>query len=124
MPSVIVNAAAYTAVERAESEPDLALHINGHAPGVLAQELARAGGWLVHYSTDYVFDGSQAAPYTELDPPAPLNVYGHTKLAGERAVAASGCRHLIFRTSWVYGRYGANFVTSMLRLARARDTDT
>ena len=121
-PDVLVNAAAYTAVERAESEPELAMQVNAVAPAVLAEEMARRGGTLVHYSTDYVFDGSKSGAWTEADRPVPLNQYGRSKLAGERAIADSGCRHLIFRTSWVYGRHGANFVKTMLRLARERDT--
>ncbi len=121
-PDVVVNAAAYTAVDRAESEAALAMRINGDAPAVLAAEMKRLGGWLVHYSTDYVFDGQKSAAYTEADTPAPQNQYGHSKLAGERAIAASGCQHLIFRTSWVYGRHGGNFIHTMLRLACERDT--
>ena len=117
-PDVIVNAAAYTAVDKAESEPELALRINGSAPGVLAEEAKRLGALLVHYSTDYVFDGEKATPYLEDDPPNPLNVYGKTKLEGERAIQASGCRHLILRTSWVYGARGKNFLLTILRLAR------
>jgi len=120
-PQVIVNAAAYTAVDKAESEPELARTINALAPEVLAQGAARQRAWLVHYSTDYVFDGSGEKPWTETDKPAPLNVYGQTKLEGEQLIAASGCRHLIFRTSWVYGARGGNFAKTMLRLARERD---
>jgi dTDP-4-dehydrorhamnose reductase len=120
-PHVIVNAAAYTAVDRAESEPDLAMSINGNAVGVLAEATEKSGALLVHYSTDYVFDGNKIGAYTEEDEPSPLNVYGHTKLCGERAIQATGCRHLIFRTSWVYGMHGSNFVKTMLRLARERD---
>ena len=116
-PDVIVNAAAYTAVDRAESEPNLARQINAVAPGILAEEAKRAGALLVHYSTDYVFDGTKTSPYTEDDPPNPLNVYGRTKLEGERAIAASGCRHLILRTSWVYASRGKNFLLTVLRLA-------
>ncbi len=115
-PSVIVNAAAYTAVDKAESEPDLAMRINGSAPGVLADEARRAGALLVHYSTDYVFDGTLRSPYVETDPPNPLGVYGRTKLDGENRIRASGCRHLILRTAWVYGR-GSNFVRAILRQA-------
>lgn len=120
-PDVVVNAAAYTAVDRAESEPELARRVNADAVGVMAEEVARAGGWLVHYSTDYVFDGTKSTGYVETDPTGPLNVYGATKLAGERLVAASGCRHLIFRTSWVYAARGHNFVRTMLRLLADRD---
>ncbi|MEN9480899.1 MAG: dTDP-4-dehydrorhamnose reductase [Pseudomonadota bacterium] len=120
-PTVIVNATAYTAVDRAESEADLALRINAEAPGVLAEEAARNGALLVHYSTDYVFDGNKATPYVESDTPAPQSVYGRTKLAGEQAIAAVNCRSVIFRTSWVFGARGANFVKTMLRLAREKD---
>ncbi|MCE2879337.1 MAG: dTDP-4-dehydrorhamnose reductase [Comamonadaceae bacterium] len=120
-PQVIVNAAAHTAVDRAESEPDRAHLINATAPGVLAREAQALGAWLVHYSTDYVFDGSGSRPWREGDEPAPLNVYGRTKLDGERAIA-SGCdRHLIFRTSWVYAARGSNFAKTMLRLAGERE---
>ena len=117
-PEIIVNAAAYTAVDEAESEPELAMRINGFAPGVLAEEAKRLGALLVHYSTDYVFDGEKATPYVEEDEPNPLNVYGRTKLKGERAVQSSGCRHLILRTSWVYGARGKNFLLAILRKAR------
>ncbi|MFN4359178.1 MAG: dTDP-4-dehydrorhamnose reductase [Hylemonella sp.] len=120
-PQVIVNAAAHTAVDRAENEGALARTLNALAPGVLAQEAARLNAWLVHYSTDYVFDGSGSAPWTEGDAAAPLSVYGWTKLEGEQAIAASGCRHLIFRTSWVYGARGGNFAKTMLRLAAERE---
>ena len=120
-PDVIVNAAAYTAVDKAESEPALARTINALAPGVLADEAEKIGAWLVHYSTDYVFDGSGSAPWQESDPANPLNMYGKTKLEGERAVARC-TRHLIFRTSWVYAAQGANFVRTMLRLAAERDS--
>jgi dTDP-4-dehydrorhamnose reductase len=119
-PDVIVNAAAYTAVDRAESEPDLAFAINATAPGVLAEEAKRLGSLLVDYSTDYVFDGTKAAPYTEHDAPNPLSVYGRSKLEGERAIQASGCRHLILRTSWVYASRGHNFLLTMLRLGAER----
>jgi len=121
-PDVIVNAAAHTAVDKAESEAALARTINALAPGVLAQEAARANAWLVHYSTDYVFDGSGDKPWLENDATAPLNVYGVTKLEGEQLIQQSGCRHLIFRTSWVYGARGGNFAKTMLRLARERDS--
>lgn len=117
-PDAIVNAAAYTAVDRAESEPDLAMRINGEAPGVLAEEAKRLGASLLHYSTDYVFDGTKGAPYTEDDATRPLGVYGRTKLAGEEAIRAAGCRHLVVRTAWVYGR-GRNFVRAILSQAGA-----
>ncbi len=120
-PTVIVNAAAYTAVDKAESEPAAAAAINAVAPGILADEAKRLGALLIHYSTDYVFDGTKTAPYTEDDTPAPLSAYGRSKLAGEQAIAASGARHLIFRTSWVYGLHGANFMKTMLRLGKERD---
>ena len=120
-PAVIVNAAAYTAVDKAETEPAVADAINALAPAILAEEAKRLGALLIHYSTDYVFDGRKAAAYTEDDIPAPLAAYGHSKLAGELAIAASGCRHLIFRTSWVYGLHGANFLKTMLRLGQERD---
>ena len=112
-PDVIVNAAAHTAVDRAESEPELARTINAAAPGVLAREARERGAWLVHYSTDYVFDGSGSAPWTEDAATGPLGVYGRTKLEGEDAIRASGCRHLIFRTSWVYAARGKNFYLTM-----------
>ncbi|UCD12240.1 MAG: dTDP-4-dehydrorhamnose reductase [Nitrospinaceae bacterium] len=121
-PQWIVNAAAYTAVDRAEKEPEKAFAINGSAPGVLAGEAARLGAAIIHFSTDYVFSGDKTGgPYTETDPPAPLGVYGASKLAGERAVARSGASHLIFRTSWIYGLRGKNFLLTMQRLARERD---
>ena len=119
-PAVIVNAAAYTAVDRAESEPQLAFAVNASGPAVLAAEAARLGALLVHYSTDYVFDGAKAGAYVEDDAPHPLNVYGSSKLAGERAIAAAACRHLILRTSWVYGPQGSNFMLTILRAARER----
>ena len=119
-PDVIVNAAAYTAVDKAESEPELAQRINALSPGVLADEARELGAWLVHFSTDYVFDGSGTTPWVETDTPAPLNVYGKTKLAGEKAVMRCD-RHLIFRTSWVYAARGANFAKTMLRLAGERE---
>jgi len=121
-PDVIINAAAYTAVDKAESEPELARTINALAPGVLAEEALRANSWLIHYSTDYVFDGSGDQPWLETDATAPLNVYGATKLEGEQLIQQSGCRHLILRTSWVYGARGGNFIRTMLRLARERDS--
>jgi dTDP-4-dehydrorhamnose reductase len=120
-PDVILNAAAYTAVDRAESEQALATAVNAEAPRVLAEEAAGLGALLVHYSTDYVFDGSRAEPWTESDNPNPLSRYGASKLAGERAIESSGCTRLIFRTSWVYGPRGQNFLFTMLRLARERD---
>jgi dTDP-4-dehydrorhamnose reductase len=120
-PDVIVNAAAHTAVDKAESEPDLAHTLNAQAPRVLAIEAARRGALLVHYSTDYVFDGSGDTPRKEDAPTAPLSVYGRTKLAGEEAIRASGCTHLILRTSWVYAARGGNFARTMLRLAAERE---
>ena len=120
-PNIIVNAAAHTAVDKAESEPELARTINALAPGVLAQEADKLGAWLVHYSTDYVFDGSGNQPWAETDAPAPLNVYGQTKLEGERLIQAACERHLIFRTSWVYAARGGNFAKTMLRLAQERE---
>jgi dTDP-4-dehydrorhamnose reductase len=116
-PQLIVNAGAYTAVDKAESEPELAMRINGAAPGVLAEEAKRVGAMLVHYSTDYVFDGTKLGAYVEADTPNPLSVYGRTKLAGERAIRDSGCRHLILRTSWVYGPRGKNFLLTIARKA-------
>jgi len=120
-PDVIVNAAAHTAVDKAESEPELAQRINADAPGVLAQAAASQGAVLVHYSTDYVFDGSGSTPWQEDDATGPLSVYGRSKLDGEEAIRASGCTHLIFRTSWVYAARGGNFATTMLRLAADRE---
>jgi len=120
-PEAIVNAAAHTAVDKAESEAALARAVNTTAPAVLAREAAALGAWLVHYSTDYVFDGSGTAPWTESAPVAPLSVYGQTKADGEAAIRLSGCRHLVFRTSWVYAARGGNFAKTMLRLARERD---
>lgn len=120
-PDVIVNAAAYTAVDRAESEPDMARVVNAEAPAVLGREARRIGVWLVHYSTDYVFDGRGDRAWTETDPTGPLNVYGATKLAGENAIRDSGCRHLILRTSWVYAAHGNNFILKILRRAQERD---
>jgi dTDP-4-dehydrorhamnose reductase len=119
-PEVIVNAAAYTAVDRAESELALANAINGVAPGVFAEEARRCGALVLHYSTDYVFDGEKKTPYVEDDAASPINVYGKTKLDGERAIEGSGCRYLILRTSWVYGPRGHNFLKTVLRLARER----
>jgi len=120
-PDIIVNSAAYTAVDKAESEAELARIINALAPGVLAQEAKRSGAWLVHYSTDYIFDGSGDTPWLETDTTGPLSIYGKTKLEGEELIRASGSQHLIFRTSWVYAARGANFAKTMLRLARERD---
>jgi dTDP-4-dehydrorhamnose reductase len=120
-PAIVLNAAAYTAVDRAESEPDLAMRVNGEAPGILAEESRKAGALLVHYSTDYVFDGSKTGPWVEDDAVNPLNAYGRTKLAGEQKIAATGGRYLIFRTSWVYSPHGANFLKTMLRLGRERE---
>lgn len=117
-PDVIVNAAAHTAVDRAETEPDLARLLNATTPGVLAVEAARLGALLVHYSTDYVFDGSGHQPWVETDAPAPLSVYGRTKLEGEQLIAQSGAQHLILRTSWVFAARGGNFAKTMLRLAQ------
>jgi dTDP-4-dehydrorhamnose reductase len=119
-PQFIVNAAAYTAVDRAEIEPSLARAVNAHAPRILAEESLRLNAWFLHFSTDYVFDGSGLTPWKETDRPNPLNVYGRTKLEGELAVAATGCRHLIFRTSWVYASHGSNFLRTMLRVAGQR----
>lgn len=121
-PELIVNAAAYTAVDKAEEEQELAMAINGTAPGILAEEAALIKAAFVHYSTDYVFDGNQERPYSEQDCPNPINVYGKTKLAGEEAIRDTGAKHLIFRTSWVYGIRGKNFLLSILRLARERET--
>jgi len=123
-PDVIVNAAAYTAVDRAEDEPETARLVNAASPAVLAREAAALGAWLIHYSTDYVFDGSGTAPWSEDSPTGPLSVYGRTKLEGEEAIRASGCRHLVFRTSWVYASRGRNFARTMLQLAAQRDSLT
>jgi dTDP-4-dehydrorhamnose reductase len=120
-PDVILNAAAYTAVDRAESEPEIAMAINGHAPRTLAEEAQRANALLVHYSTDYVFDGTKREPWLETDEPNPLSAYGASKLLGESAIQEVGGRYLIFRTSWVYGPHGRNFLQTMLRLAGERD---
>jgi dTDP-4-dehydrorhamnose reductase len=120
-PDVVVNAAAYTAVDRAESEAAAAHAVNAVAPGILGEECRRAGALLLHFSTDYVFDGAKASPYVESDATNPLSVYGRTKLDGERAVAAAGCDHLVLRTSWVYGPRGRNFLFTMLRLGAERD---
>lgn len=121
-PDLIVNAAAYTAVDRAEDEPDLAMRVNGQAPGLLGEWAKHHDARVLHYSTDYVFDGRARAPYREDDPPRPLGIYGRSKLAGEFALRASGARHLILRTAWVYAPRGHNFLRTMLRLAKERDS--
>ena len=123
-PQIIVNAAAHTAVDRCESEPEFARTLNATSPAVLAREAAALGAWLMHYSTDYVFDGSGDAPWSETSPTGPLSVYGATKLEGEAAIRASGCSHLILRTSWVYAARGGNFAKTMLDLAKRRDALT
>ncbi|MGK5032351.1 dTDP-4-dehydrorhamnose reductase [Janthinobacterium sp. MDT1-19] len=120
-PTLIVNPAAYTAVDKAESESELALRINGEAPGVMAEEAKQLGAAMIHYSTDYVFDGSKDGPYVETDPTCPINVYGSSKLAGEQAIQATGIPHMILRTSWVYSTHGKNFLLTMLRLAKERE---
>jgi dTDP-4-dehydrorhamnose reductase len=120
-PHLIVNAAAYTSVDKAESEVAVARAINSEAPAVLAEAAQRIGATLIHYSTDYVFDGSKSTPYTEGDPPNPKNVYGNTKLAGEEAIRLSGVPHLMFRTEWVYAQMGRNFLLTILRLATERE---
>ena len=120
-PRWVVNAAAHTAVDKAESEPELAFALNAEAPRVFGEEAQKIGAAVIHFSTDYVFDGSKATPYVEGDPTGPLNVYGKTKLAGEQALAATGAAHFIFRTSWVYGATGKNFLLSILRMARERE---
>jgi len=120
-PDIIVNAAAHTAVDKAESEADFARTLNATTPGAIAQEAAKLGAWLVHYSTDYVFDGSGTRPWVENDTPGPLSVYGRTKLEGEQLIAQSGAQHLILRTSWVYAARGGNFAKTMLRLAQERE---
>ena len=119
-PQVIINVAAHTAVDQAESEPELAFALNADGPGLLAEEAKRCGAALIHYSTDYVFDGSKREPYVESDEVNPLGVYGRSKLAGEQAVAAAGIPHMILRTSWVYGLHGRNFLLTMMRLAREK----
>lgn len=121
-PDVIVNAAAYTAVDKAETETELAERVNARASQVMAEACATLGAWLIHYSTDYVFNGQGTTPWQETDDVAPLNHYGASKLAGEQAIVASGCKYLIFRTSWVYGARGNNFAKTMLRLAKDRET--
>jgi dTDP-4-dehydrorhamnose reductase len=120
-PGLIVNPGAYTAVDKAETEPELAHRVNAEAPGLMAEEARLLGAAMVHYSTDYVFDGSKQGAYVETDATGPINVYGHSKLAGEQAIAAAGIPHLILRTSWVYGMRGKNFLLTMLRLANERD---
>jgi dTDP-4-dehydrorhamnose reductase len=120
-PEIIINAAAYTAVDKAETESGLAMKINGEAPGIMAEEAKKRGALLVHYSTDYVFDGSKTSPYVEEDAPNPLGAYGSTKLAGDQAIQQVGCDHLIFRLCWVYGARGGNFMLTMMRLARERE---
>ena len=120
-PDLIVNPAAYTAVDLADREPDVAMRINGEAPGIMSEEAKSLGAAMIHYSTDYVFDGSKQGAYTEGDSPNPVNVYGSSKLAGERAVQAVGIPHLILRTSWVYGMHGKNFLRTVMRLAQERD---
>lgn len=121
-PTLIVNPAAYTAVDQAEREPELAMRINGEAPGVMAEEAKKLGATLIHYSTDYVFNGNKDSAYLETDPTCPVNVYGSSKLAGEQAIQATGVAHLILRTSWVYSTHGKNFLLTMRRLAQERDT--
>lgn len=121
-PDCIVNAAAYTAVDKAESERELAFQINAEAVAVLAQEAFQHHIWLIHYSTDYVFDGSKTEPYAETDPPNPINIYGESKLAGEQSIIASGCNHLVFRTTWIMGENGHNFAKTILRLAREKSS--
>lgn len=119
-PDLVINAAAYTAVDRAESEPEFAHAINAAAPGVIAGECRSVGACLIHFSTDYVFDGSGNTPWKETGTPRPINIYGQTKLEGEQRIAQSGCRHLIFRSSWIYASHGSNFLLTMLRLAREK----
>ena len=119
-PDIIVNAAGYTSVDGAESAPELAHQVNATAPGILAEEARRTGALLVHYSTDYVFDGTLDRPYTEDDAPNPINTYGRSKLAGEHLIAQAGCAHLILRASWIYSSRGSNFVLAMLKLAREK----
>lgn len=120
-PTIIINPAAYTSVDQAESDPEMAMRINAEAPAVMAQEARKLGAAMIHYSTDYVFDGTKSCAYVEDDPTCPINVYGRTKLAGEQAIQAAGIPHLILRTSWIYGKYGKNFLMTVLRLAQQRD---
>jgi dTDP-4-dehydrorhamnose reductase len=120
-PDLIINPGAYTAVDKAESEPELAMAVNGIAPGIIAEEAKLIGAGVIHYSTDYVFDGKSSKPYTEIDQPEPQNIYGKTKLAGEKAIQAIAVPHLIIRTSWVYGLRGKNFLMTMLKLAKERE---
>lgn len=120
-PHVVVNAAAYTAVDKAEEDPQTAHRINAVAPGVLAEEVGDIGGLLVHYSTDYVFSGESSRPWRETDPTVPINIYGHSKLGGEEAIRLRGCPHLIFRTGWIYAAHGHNFLRTMLRVGSERD---
>lgn len=119
-PSIIVNAGGFTSVDEVEQQPELAMRVNGVAPGVIAEEAKRLGARLLHYSTAYVFDGNSGKPYSEDDPPNPINVYGKSKLAGEQAIVATDCDHLILRTSWIYSRRGINFLTAILKLAREK----
>ena len=121
-PDIIVNSAAYTAVDKAESDIQLAKRINGDAVKIIAEETEKLGAWLIHYSTDYVFDGAKESPYKESDKTNPLGIYGKTKLAGERAIQESGCHYTVFRTSWVIGRHGNNFIKTILRLAKERES--
>ncbi len=120
-PNLIINAAAYTAVDKAEEEPELAMAVNGTAVGVLAEEAKKRNALFIHYSTDYIFDGTKPTPYTEEDEPNPINAYGRSKLAGEEAIKQTDCEHIIFRTSWVYAARGNNFLKTILRLAREQD---
>jgi dTDP-4-dehydrorhamnose reductase len=120
-PTIIINAAAYTAVDKAETEPDRCNQINGTAPGILAEEAKKLGSLLIHYSTDYVYDGSKSSPYVETDQPNPLSAYGRSKLLGDQAILAAAPKHLIFRLCWVYGARGQNFMLTMMRLARERE---
>lgn len=120
-PDIVVNAAAYTAVDKAETDSEACMTINGHAPKILAEEAKKLNALLIHYSTDYVFDGNSKHPYKENDQPNPLNVYARSKLIGDQAILSSGCPHVILRTSWVYGSRGQNFLLTMLKLAQQRD---